>query len=379
MALTDANIDETMAADWAGIREKFKEEIPETIPEAPEPEAPKADATPAQEPVEDRGDGRRSDGTFAPKTAEPSKVAEPVGKNPAQTEPVAQEPVVGTKGAPVDITKPPSTWKPVARAEFAKLPEAVRAEIHRRETDALNGQAQLLPDARFGKSVNEVVAPYLGMIQAEGGTPERAIADLMRTAALFRTGSPQAKQQALLQIAQQFHVELPGAPQGQQPPQTQQPPTFQDPRVDQLLQHLQTQEQQRVQAEQQQLEATVTRWMDAKDETGASKYPYLGDVMNDMAVLVPQIRAGNSSLSHEQVLQSAYERATWASPDVRPLLMAAQAAEPARDAANQTRVREAKRAASVNVPRRASAPSPAKPGKMEDTIEETARTLGFIS
>jgi hypothetical protein len=377
MSLTDANVDETMAADWAGIREKFKEEIPETIPEAPEPEAPKADATPAQESAEDRGDGRRSDGTFVGKAKENEAGPPAVKQNPSPAEAPAQEPVVGTKGAPVDITKPPSTWKPVARAEFAKLPESVRAEIHRRETDALNGQAQLLPDARFGKSVNEVVAPYLGMIQAEGGTPERAIADLMRTAALFRTGSPQAKQQALLQIAQQFRIELPGT----QPaaPNGQPSPTFQDPRVDQLLQHLQTQEQQRLQQEQQQLEATVTRWMDAKDETGVSKYPYLGDVMNDMAVLVPQIRAGNSSLSHEQVLQSAYERATWASPDVRPLLMAAQAAEPARDAANQTRVREAKRAASVNVPRRASAPSPAKPGKMEDTIEETARTLGFIS
>ncbi len=360
VTLSDPGIEEDMAADWAKITEKH------ALPEAPEPETPeKADApeTPVEPEIQTRA--RNEDGTFA--KAPPAPVPE------EKVEPETPEPVLGVKGAPLDLAKPPSTWKPVARAEWAKLPETVRAEIHRRETESGQRPAQMAADYQFGKSINEVIAPYRHMIESEGGTPERAVADLMRTAALFRTGTAQAKQAALLGIARQFNVELPqGNPanQAQQPQNPQQP--FQDPRVDELLHQIQARDQQRKQEEQAALQATVTQWMESKDEKGAPKYPYLGDVMDVMASLVPQIRNSNTSLSHEQVLQMAYEQAIWANPDVRAVL---QAPAPA----TQDRVREAKRAASVNVPRRASQPAPAKPGKMEDTIEATARELGFFS
>lgn len=374
MALEDKNIDEQMAADWAAIQEKH------AIPDDPAPAAVEETPEPAQESAVEDVRPRREDGTFAPKAKEPVKSAEPVDKNPPPAEPPAQEPVVSVKGTPVDLTRAPSSWKPAARAEFAKLPEAIRAEIHRRESESAAGVHQLMPDAQLGKSMREVAAPYKALIDAEAnGKPELAFAELIKTAAILRMGTPQQKRDVVLGVARQYGVDLGLQPQ-QQPVQGQPPQqTFQDPRVDQLLQHLQTQEQQRQQQEQQALENTVTQWMEAKDEAGNPKYPYLGDVMNDMAVIVPQIRQSSPSLSHEQVLQSAYERAIWANPDVRPLLLQAQAASPAREAANQTRVREAKRAASVNVPRRASQPAPAKPGRMEETIEATARELGLIS
>lgn len=378
MALEDKNIDEQMAADWSAIRDKFKVEEPETPEPAAEPEAP------AQESVVETPERARDDSGRFTKAAESSKNAEPVGQKPAPTEAPAQEPaaepVVSVKGTPVDLTRAPSSWKPAARAEFAKLPEAIRAEIHRRESESAAGVHQLMPDAQLGKSMREVAAPYKALIDAEAnGKPELAFAELIKTASILRMGTPQQKRDVVLGVARQYGVDLGLQPQ-QQPVQGQPPQqTFQDPRVDQLLQHLQTQEQQRQQQEQQALENTVTQWMEAKDEAGNPKYPYLGDVMNDMAVIVPQIRQSSPSLSHEQVLQSAYERAIWANPDVRPLLLQAQAAPPAREAANQTRVREAKRAASVNVPRRASQPAPAKPGRMEETIEATARELGLIS
>lgn len=374
MALTDDNINETMAADWAGIREKFKEELPEA-PTAEIAETPEAPEAPPQEiPVAD-GRERNEDGTFKPKAKESAirPAADP--KNVAPSEPVAQEPVISTKGTPLDLNRAPSSWKPAARADFAKLPENARAEIHRRESESAAGVQQLLPDAQLGRSMREVAAPYKALIDAEaGGKPELAFAELMKTAAILRMGTPQQKRDVVLGVARQYGVDL-----GLQPaPQSGQPqPNFQDPRVDQLLQHLQTQEQQRQQSEQQQLLDTVTRWVDAKDEAGQAKYPYLNDVQSEMTVLVPMIRQSNPSFSHEQVLQSAYDRAIWANPDVKAALLLAQ--EPARDAANQSRVREAKRAASVNVPRRASQPSPAKPGKMEETLTATARELGLIS
>lgn len=360
MALSDPNVDETMAADWARIRDEHTvEETPEPVKEPatePEPEAP-------AEPVADTR-VRDETGKFVKQdTPEKAEKAAPVEAVPDPPAEVAR-----------DINRPPSTWKPTARAEWEKLSPAVRAEIHRRETDFMTGQGQLLPDARFGKSMTEVIQPYRMLIESEGGTPERAVADLLRTAALFRIGTPVQKQQALAGIAQQFGIQMPQ--QGQQAPAQD----FRDPRVDGLLQHLQTQDQQRQAREQQDREATVTTWMNEVDAKGQPKRPYLGDVMGEMSALVPQLRERSPSLAHAEVLQRAYETATWGNPEIRALLQqATQGVGQVREADNQNRVREAKRAASVNVPRRASLPSAGQPGKMEETIAETARELGLIT
>lgn len=370
--LADKDIDSTMAADWAAILDKHSIDEPE-----PEPVKEVPVEAPAAEPVIDRGDGRTDKGKFAPKAKDPVVVDEPISKDLAPKE---SEPVVGAKGQKLDITQAPNTWKPAARQEFAKLPETVRAEIHRRETDALNGQSQLLPDAQFGKSVRNVVEPYRMLIESEGGTPERAIGDLLRTAAQLRMGTPQQKVEIIARVAQQYGVDLRAfAPQ--QPGQPNQQPVQQstnDPRVDQLIGQLNLERQQRAQQEQATLEGSVTKWMSAQDAQGQPLRPYLGDVMNEMNALVPQIRQANPSLNNDQVLQQAYETAIWGNPEIRPLLIAAQTA-PVRDPANQNRVREARRAASVNVPRRASTPSTGKPGTMDETLAETARALGLIS
>lgn len=388
--LADKDIDTTMAADWAAIQEKYAvepEEVEHVELGSTEPEAPVA-----TEPVVDRGDGRRADGTFAPKEKIPGK--EDAGKDELsgaisktaksavisraetaveQTDPGAQSSIER------DINRAPSTWKPTARAEWDKLSPAVRAEIHRRETDFMNGRTELLPDAKFGKSVSEVMAPYRMLIEAEGGTPERAIGDLMRTAAGLRLGTPQQKAQIITQVCRQYGVDMSAfAPQiGQQPNQPQQP--LADPRVDQLIGQLNQERQQRAQFEQQTLEGSVTNWMNEAGPDGQPKRPYLGDVMNEMGALVPQIRQANPSLTHDQVLQQAYETATWGNPEIRALLLQAQGNGQVRVADNQNRVRDAKRAASVNVPRRASQPSAGKPGTLEETITNTARELGLIT
>jgi hypothetical protein len=148
-----------------------------------------------------------------------------------------------------------------------------------------------------------------------------------------------------------------------------------------LLAHQQRQDTERQQREQSDLESTVTRWMNEVGADGQPTRPYLSDVINEMSALIPQIKQANPLLTNAQALEEAYTRATWAHPEVRTLLQqkAATDLEATRQAENQTRVREAKRAASVNVPRRASTPTPGKPGSMEETIAATARELGLIA
>lgn len=389
--LSDKDVDTEMAADWAKISEKY-------TPEELEQEPVKADGeTQTESDQETIPVSRKADGKFkaqakdqAPdkgKVAKADKAAPTTDERAAPAKEEAAQ--ASSEAAPAkDINRAPSSWRPTARAEWEKLSPTIRAEIHRREVDFQNGQSQLLPDAQFGSGLRKVIEPYRGMIEAEGGTPDRAVADLLRTAAIFRTGSLAQKQQAIAIVANQFGVDL--RVFGQQQPQTAngntnaqqgQPQVFRDPRVDQMLAHQQQQEQERVARETRDTENTVTRWMNETDPQGQPKRPYLNDVINEMSALVPQLRQADPTLTHSAALDAAYDRAIWAHPEIRTLLAQKQQTDldAKRRTENQSRVRDARRAGSVNVPRRASTPSPGKPGSMDETISATARELGLIT
>jgi hypothetical protein len=377
--LADKDVDAGIASDWKDIQAKYAvEEVA-----APEPVEPEVEAAKESIPV-----SREADGKFKAQDEKPEpkpvvdKATKPVKAAPEPTEPAvaAVEPPTDAPQAR-DINRAPSTWKPTARAEYDKLPPAIKTEIHRREADFLNGQAQLAPDATLGKNMRQVIEPYRMLIETEGGTPERAVGDLLRTAAILRTGTVQQKYGAIAQVAQLYGIDLRAFSGGEQPEQQQTQQQFRDPRVDQLLAQQNAERQATAQREQQQTESTVTRWMNEPDAQGNPKRPYLGDVINEMSALVPQLRQNDPTLTHGQALDAAYERAIWAHPEIRGLLQQQQQTdlEAKRLADNQLRVREAKRAGSVNVARRASTPAPGKPGTLEETITNTARELGLIT
>lgn len=402
MALSDANVDDTMADDWKAIQEKYAVEE-EPAPHVEETETPETGAE-TQDSVSRTETARNKDGTFAKTTKEtpdgsskPAKTersdkvpAEAAAKGPAaaRTDGAENAGAVDSGRVPgadsrVDVNRAPSSWKATERAAWDKVPPEARAAIHRRESEMAAGAQQLVPDAQFGRSIKSAVEPYRMLIEAEGGTPERAIGDLLKTAAIFRVGTNEQKARAVAGIVQQFGIDMRVLmPQGQQmpgqvPPQQQ----FHDPRVDQLLAQQQRERQESSQREQQSMAATVTQWMNEADANGNPVRPYLSDVINDMLPMIPSIKAANPALTNAQALEEAYQRATWANPEVRTVLQreAAAATSSQTQADNQTRAREARRAASVNVPRRASIPAQAKPGAMEDTIAATARELGLIT
>lgn len=383
MPLTEAateekvvTIEEEMASDWAAIREKYKEE--------PEP---KEDATIVDVEAAPIKDDRARDeaGKFAKadkpeiKPQEtPVEAGKEVVKQPTTTSSEAtsvSQPDAGQR----DLTRPPSTWKPQVRGEWEKLSPNVRAEIHRREADFQNGQAQLLPDARLGNAMRAVTEPYRAIIEQSYGSPDRAMQAFLQTAGTLQLGTPQQKLAEIVRISQQFGIDL-NQLSGQGEPQTQQQ-SFSDPRVDHLLQQMRQQDEQRRNSEQRSLETMANAWMNEKDAQGQPKRQYLADVMPEMSVLIQQIKQANPLLTHVQVLEQAYDRAVWANPDTRAALQGQQQTEllERQRTANQARVQDAKRAASVNVPRRASTPSPVKPGDMTETLTNTARELGLIS
>lgn len=368
--------DAEIASNWKEILSRHSADDPVEAPEKTAAEPAVVDKSTEQE----TGKARDEQGRFS----KPATVESPAADNATtETAAPAAEVTEQAQTRQLDQSIAPSSWKPAAKAKWDAIDPDLRGEILRREEDFLKGQQQLLPDARLGQSMRNVIEPYRMLIESEGGTPERAVQSLLQTAALFRVGTAQQKQQAWMQLGQQYGIQMPGAIGGETSPDGQQQfpqQPFQDPRVDQLL-LLQQQEQQRKIAEQEQrTNSVVETWASEVDKQGKPLRPYLANVLDEMQPIVRYLRT-TSSKSESEILQEAYDRAVWANPETRAVVQQQmqQKQEVERQQANLVKVQEAKKAASVNTPRRAASPAPAKPGKMEDTIRESARTLGFFS
>lgn len=438
MALNDKDIDEDMAADWAEISAKFAREEPEAP--AADPNAAAAPIDGEETPVDDApanpraaaaaNRSRTDEGQFAKEKREREAkaakdaqarsgrthdaAAKPAGRNGAAAQPdasgrvagaddgsQAEPPAAGGHQEPqtLDINRPPSGWKPGPKAKWSALSEDVRSEILRREGDYFRGTQQLRPDADMGRQIREVSQPFHAILQTEGGNPVAAFRDYLNTASTFRIADQEGKQRGVLAIIERFGIDRSqliaklgggaaapangGAPanSGAQPGDSS---AFRDPRVDTLMHQMQTREQQEARAREQaaqrersDLEGLAGRWMSAVDAKGQMLRPYIDNVFDDMNVIVPQVRQANPGMSHEEVLQTAYDKACWANPEVREVLQGQR--DQQRSAANRQKVANARRASSVNVPRRASTPNPAAPVSMDDTLRDTARELGLIS
>lgn len=370
------SMDESIRATLKDIQSREPEAEVEASPEPTEPvKAEKA---------------RDETGKFTSKeSATPAKAdtQKPL-ETAASEQEVAEQPLVTTKGQPIDINRAPSSWKPAAKAAWAALPEPVRAEIHRRESDALHGYKDVKENADFGQSVKSTLEPYRMLIEAEGGTPERAIADTMRTAALFRVGTPQQKLDAIFDIDKRFNVGLGtyiqsefnrlAMAQGQPPLQPQPQAPYRDDRVDQLMAKMQQEERERAAHAERTSNSAVENFVNAKDAKGEPLYPFVDNVLNDMSDRVSAIRRQNPAMEHTEALKQAYEAAVWANPETRAVLLGQQQATANQPKETLRKVEKAQRASAVNVPKRGALPPTEPPKSLDETIRETGKALGMF-
>ncbi len=145
----------------------------------------------------------------------------------------------------------------------------------------------------------------------------------------MRYGSPQQKQQLLLQTAQLYNVPLNTLPAAQ--------PV--DPRIESLQQRIDRMDQERQQAQiqrQQQEDSSLQTEIEAF--ASAPGHEHLDSVRPLMASLLENGAAKD--------LNEAYEKAIWASPDIRSSLLQS---EEAKRLATQRSKTDAARRASVSV------------------------------
>jgi hypothetical protein len=222
------------------------------------------------------------------------------------------------------------------------------------------------------------------MIQAEGGTPAKAIASLLQTAALLRTGSPQQKTHLFMQLASQYGVQLPQG-QGQQAEGSQglMPDIQSHPYVQQLagmVQQLHGNFTQQQQAEQARLEKAnsdaVSSFLTEADAKGQPKFPLEDSMQSDFASQIRLTREANPGWDARRVLEQAYDNLSWIHPSLRQLKLSKQEEE--RRAKEQQEL-AAKKAAAVSV--KGSGPSSAGPSSIDpkDRRAVIKNNLGSLS
>ncbi len=246
---------------------------------------------------------------------------------------------------------PPAAWSAAAKAQFSTLPPVIQQEVMKREKDMNEGLAQRQQQAERFNRLDSLLAPRRERFQLAGQDEFQAVQSLF-AAQDFLERNPQ---EGIAYLARQYGVNLASFAQGQQGQAAQQP---MHPVIQQLSQQVQSlssvvaqQREAEAQAVQSQLEAQVAEFQNDP------KNIYFENVRGEMSKLVTAF----PSLS----LQEAYERAIWANPEIRPLLLQDQQKQALAQAEQQKRAKaDAARRASGSVtgsPSPGSSPANASP------------------
>lgn len=234
-----------------------------------------------------------------------------------------------------NFNEAPRTWKKEAKAEFDKLPETIKREIHRREEDIHRGIAQYKTEANEWRST---VEPFMENFRAAGVDEKNAIKHLLSVEHSLRNGDPHTKAAVLANLIQGYHVNMDLLVNPNKIDQNQ-------------IQNFQRYENERVQRlnAQQQLDQINLRETDKAIHDFSKDKEFIKDAEPVMVQIISgmsaQDRAGKT---HAQILDEAYEAAIWQVPAIRQTLLERQA-EQARKQAEESNRRSRAKTAAVGV------------------------------
>ena len=254
----------------------------------------------------------------------------------------------GPKSGP-KADRAPASWKPELREHWATLPDGVRSEIYRRESEVQRTLQETAEARKTAEAVMKTIAPYEAFIKAENSNPLQAIDNLMSTAARLRTGTAPELAQLVAGIVNQFGIGrfgnsfielLDGALASQTPKVDPQQNAIEQvlnqklAPVQQMLNQFQQAQAQQQQMVQQQAVNEVEQFL--------SKAEFGNDVREDMADIleVAQRRGINMTL------QDAYKKAVMMNDNVRSVLTQRVQSQKAQ---SQTQAAQRARSAAVSV------------------------------
>ena len=216
----------------------------------------------------------------------------------------------------------PKSLKLEMKAHWEKAPPELRQAIAQREADFERGINNYKSRDAEAKQITDHFQPYEWMLRNENATPATAIAPLLQTAALLRTGTPQQKSQAVAQMIQQFQIPLDQVAShfnGQPQPQDNHYNQLAQ-QVQQLTQHI-TQSQYEAQKQNESRALSVIQQF-AADPANA----HFEAVQDRMLTLLqaPHILGDTGLMSEREKLQLAYDTAIRLDPAISQQMFAQQ-------------------------------------------------------
>ena len=213
--------------------------------------------------------------------------------------------------------KPPVGLSLEAREAWKDVPDAVKADIVKREKDYEKGIIQYSQQAKRAEGMDRALAPYQQYLQMNGGAGQ-AIQTLLQTGSGLQMGSPQQKAQIVANLIKQFGVDIKSLDSmlvGEAPtPEVQQQNQFSqmlDQRLGPLQQQLQ-QYQQRDQYNQQQGQNEVAQEV---NQFGTQNEFY-SDVRGQMADLLDMA----ANRGKEMSMDEAYNLACASHPEISKIM-----------------------------------------------------------
>lgn len=233
--------------------------------------------------------------------------------------------------APPELALPKSIKKEY-EPHWNQTPAELRQALIQREADYEKGINQYKTQAEQAQGVIDQFKPYEWMLRNEGATPQTAIAPLLQTAAILRTGTPQQKAQSVAQVMQQFNIPIEHiqAMFGQQNGAAVLNPEYNQ--LSQQVQHLTQSLQQQEQAQNQRAMSVIEQF--AADPTHA----HFQTLQPKMLALLqtPHLMGGVQHMSEREKLQLAYDTALSLDPQLSAQEAAQQQAEASRIARQNT-------------------------------------------
>lgn len=298
--------------------------------------------------------GRDASGRFAPKALD-GQAAAP-GQSPA-ADPAAPGP------ADEQATRAPHSLPAPLKAKWGSLDPDVRNAFVRLEESTQAAKDEWAKKGERLNRLDEILAPRRDQLQLRGLDEVRAIQALFAAQDMLDRNPLEG----LRALAQSYGVDLrqiagqtnaQGAQPGQLPPQIQ---AYLQP----VLQQVQTLEQRDRQREQAQEAARASEAQQAIETfRNDPANPYFDNVRDEMVAILTSGQAAD--------LKSAYDKACWANPEIRTLLIQQQAEEQARAQAAEQRARadRAKQAAGSVTGAPGAAQQPQTPGGASDSLRD---------
>ena len=329
-----------MTLEDTSISDDIRAAIAETngAPETPEPVVNDT-PDPSQEPIEGKESSNRdATGKFVAKQAEP---AQDTTEQPKTVE------------TPQESIRPPASWSAQAKADFAALPPHIQKEVSKREGDIDKGFRERAEQLKRYEPLENVIAPHRQKWAVAGVDEATAIKQLLAASDWLERDAAGALQH----LARSYGVNIASLGQGNSPQpnsgNTGQPQAQPDP-VASEIQALKAELQALKQGKEQETQQTYVSQIEAFAADPANLY--FENVKPAMAKLL------QSGLV--ETLPEAYERAIWADPTIRPLLLQQQA----KPAVDPNRAAKAKLAGASVTGSPGNTPPPTSNGSIEDDV-----------